>query len=95
MDFLDDRNSRQITFFTILSEKGTIERKKLLKEIKQRLAVEKFEGLQLAGTLAGIGIRTNRLGKEPLYLKEWKGDDVYYSLAGKYAQIVEEWLENR
>jgi len=93
-DFLNERNSRQITFFEILSEKGEIERDDLLEEMKRRLKVQEFRGLQLAGSLAGIGIRTNRLGKEYLYVKEWRGDYRYYRLAEKYAAIIKEWLES-
>ena len=93
-DFLDERNERQITFFEILSEKGEIERNDLLEEMKRLLKVQKFEGLQLAGSLAGIGIRTNRLGKEYLYIKEWRGEYRYYRLAEKYAAIIKKWLES-
>lgn len=92
-NFLDDRNTNQITFFNILYDKGKIGREKVLEEMKKKLDVQKFKGLQLAGILAGIGIRTNRLRKEHLYVKEEKREGDYYFLNGKYAGVVEEWIE--
>lgn len=91
-DFLNNRNQRQITFFRILAEKGEIRRKDLIKEMKNRLNDPKFRGLILAGILAGIGIRTNRLNKEYLYEQNWKTDGWYYKLNEKYATIIEQWL---
>ena len=52
-----------------------IDRDAILIEMKERLNTKEFGGLQLAGSLAGIGIRTNRLGKEKIYVKEWGGND--------------------
>lgn len=95
-EFLDERNSRQILFFRILSERPEIDRENLVREIGRRLNRASYTGRNLAGTLAGIGIRTNALGKEPLYEKksreeedEWK---YHYWLTPSYEPIINEWL---
>lgn len=96
-DFLDERNERQILFFRILSENEEIDRKGLIKRMAKELKKPRFDGRTLAGTLGGIGIRTNSLEKEPLYEKDWREENeewvCYYRLSPSYAPIVEEWLE--
>ena len=92
INFLNRRNENQITFFKILVDSGEISRKNLINEMANRLNIEDFSGLSLAGILAGIGIRTNRLKKEKLYKKLHKIDDTYYTLDDKYANTIEEWL---
>ena len=96
-DFLDERNERQILFFRILSENEEIDRGTLIERMRKELGKPDFDGRTLAGTLGGIGIRTNSLGKEPLYKKDWREKDeewvCYYRLSPSYAPILEEWLE--
>lgn len=96
-DFLEDRNSRQIMFFRILSENEEIDRERLVQTMAQKLERRDFGGRSLAGILAGIGIRTNSLGKEPLYEKDWQEDEgewvCYYKLSASYTPIIREWLE--
>lgn len=96
-DFLNERNKRQILFFRILSENEQIDRDALIKRMAKELKKPDFDGRTLAGSLAGIGIRTNALEKEPLYGKNWVEEDdewvCYYKLSPSYAPIIKEWLE--
>lgn len=96
-DFLNDRNARQILFFRLLSENEEIDRETLIERMAKELKKPKFDGRRLAGTLGGIGIRTNSLEKESLYNKDWREEDeewvCYYKLSPSYAPIIEEWLE--
>jgi len=93
--FLDDRNERQITFFEILAEKGEVSITNVVNESRKRLDEHEFKGLTLAGVLGGIGIRTNRMNKEPLYETSWKLDKLHYKLNDEYASFVMEWLKAR
>ena len=96
-DFLDDRNHRQILFFRLVSEVEEIERNELIDKMSDILDRSDFSGKQLAGTLAGIGIRTNSLEKERLYEANWVEEDdnwvCYYSLVSKYRSDIIEWLD--
>jgi hypothetical protein len=95
--FLNNRNSRQILFFEILSEHEEINREGLVQEMAERLSRLNYSGRNLAGTLAGIGIRTHSLEKTSLYNKEWReeedGWNCYYSLTPSYSTIIKAWLE--
>jgi len=96
-DFLNERNERQLLFFRILTEYEEIGREELVDKMAKRLKKPKFNGRMLAGALGGIGIRTNKLNKEPLYEKDWKEDEdgweCYYKLSTSYSPIIEDWFE--
>lgn len=96
-DFLGERNARQILFFRILSEHEEIDKDSVIEKMSKELKKPSYSGRTLAGSLAGIGIRTNTLKKEPLYEKKWREEEDgwvdYYKLSPSYAPIIEEWLE--
>lgn len=96
-DFLDERNERQLLFFRLLTEYKEIGREELISKMAKELKKPKFTGKMLAGSLGGIGIRTNKLEKEPLYEKNWKEDEdgweCYYKLSPSYSPIIEDWFE--
>ena len=96
-EFLDERNERQIMFFSILDDESEIDRESLIEKMVKKLKKPDFDGRTLAGILGGIGIRTNSLEKEPLYEKDWREEDeewvCYYRLFPKYVPVVREWFE--
>lgn len=96
-DFLNERNERQLLFFRILTEYEEIGREDLVEKMAKELKKPKFSGKSMAGALGGVGIRTNALGKEPLYEREWKeeedGWECYYKLSPSYSPIIKDWFE--
>jgi len=97
-EFFTERNQRQILFFEILTEAEESERHELISLMAERLKRPNFTGKQLAGSLAGIGIRTNSLGKEALYVTDWRNESdgwhCYYMLAPSYRDEIINWFED-
>ncbi len=65
--FLRERNEAQKAFLRILAEHGEISRDELLEALRDRLGNPGYGAKDLAGIVAGINIRVNRLGKEHLF----------------------------
>jgi hypothetical protein len=63
--------------------------------MRKRLNEPNFKGLTLAGVLGGVGIRTDRMNKKPLYETGWKLDEWHYRLNDEYSSFVKEWLNAR
>ena len=96
-EFLDERNIRQILFLRLVSSSEEYERYELIERMSELLEIPEYSGKQLAGSLAGIGIRTNKLGKDALYRSDWREDSegwsAYYSITEKYRAVISEWLD--
>ena len=94
--FLRERNMAQRAFLKILAEHGEILRDELLRAMREHLGDPGYEAKDLAGILAGINIRINRLGKEHLFTirrKRVKGQLVgVYKVNSRYREVLLELL---
>jgi len=94
--FLRERNAAQRAFLTILAEQGEISRDELLKAMREKLGDPGYGAKDLAGMIAGINIRINRLGKEHLFTisrKRMRGKLVgFYKVNPSYKELLLELL---
>jgi len=65
--FIKERNRAQKVFLKVLAERGEISRDELLDIMRDRLGDPGYGAKDLAGMIAGINIRVNKLGKEHLF----------------------------
>lgn len=72
--FLSDSTQNQRALFKVLAmQGGKIPRRKLIEELQSETGNDQIGGMQLAGARAGITMRTDSLGKEPLILVSQRG----------------------
>lgn len=72
--FLSDSTPNQRALFKVLAKQGgRIPRRKLIEELQAETGNTQVGGLQLAGARAGITMRADSLGKEPLILVSERG----------------------
>lgn len=85
--FLVDLTSNQRALFKVLSRQSDkISRRKLIEELQMETDDSQFSGMQLAGARAGITMRIEALGKEPLIRAPDRGR--YYELHPDYANDI-------
>jgi len=90
--FLSDSTPNQRALFRVLVKQGgKIPRRKLIEELQNETGNAQIGGLQLAGTRAGITMRTDSLGKEPLILVSERGR--VYELHPDYINDVKSYFE--
>ena len=95
--FLRERNRAQQAFLRILAEREEISRDELLKAIREELEDPGYGAKDLAGVVAGINMRINRLGKEHLFTISRKrvGGQLtgFYEVNPKYKGLLLELLQ--
>ena len=95
--FLRERNRAQRAFLRILAEREKISRDELLKAIREDLKDPAYGAKDLAGVVAGINMRINRLDKEHLFTISRKrvGGQLkgFYEVNPKYRGLLLELLQ--
>ncbi len=91
--FLVDSTPNQRALFKVLARHGgKIPRRKLIEEIQSETGNSQIRGLQLAGARAGITMRADSLGKEPLILASERGH--VYELHPDYINDVKSYFRS-
>lgn len=88
--FLVDSTENQKALFKILARTDKISRPRLIEELKNETGDREFNGFKLAGTRAGITMRTNREGKEKLIITSGRGKT--YELNSDYKSDINEYF---
>lgn len=89
--FLGNRTSNQRALFEVLArQSGKISRKKLVEEMQSELDNPKFTGRSLAGTRAGITMRSDALNRERLIIESEQG--LMYELRADYIGDVRKYF---
>jgi len=88
--FLVDSTENQKALFKILARTDKISRPRLIEEMKNETRDRFFDGFKLAGTRAGITMRTNREGKEKLIITSDRGKT--YELHSDYKSDINEYF---
>jgi len=89
--FLLDSTPNQRALFNVLAkQEGKIPRRKLIEELQREAANDRIGGMQLAGARAGITMRTDGLGKEPLIRVSQRGR--VYELHPDYTNDVKSYF---
>lgn len=90
--FLSSSTQNQRALFKVLAKQGgKIPRRKLIEELQVETGNAQVGGLQLAGARAGITMRGDSLGKEPLILVSENGR--VYELDPDYINDVKSYFE--
>lgn len=90
--FLAESTEYQKTLFKILARTDKIARRRLIEEMKEETQDTEFDGFKLAGTRAGITMRTNREGKEQLIITSERGRT--YELHSDYKSDISEYFSH-
>lgn len=89
--FLVDSTPNQRALFKVLARQGgKIPRRKLIEELQSETGNSQIGGMQLAGARAGITMRADSLGKEPLILVSERGH--VYELHPDYISDVKSYF---
>ena len=88
--FLTDSTENQKALFKISARTDKISRRKLIEEMKDETRDTEFDGFKLAGTRAGITMRTNRENKEQLIITSDRGKT--YELHSDYKSDINEYF---
>lgn len=89
--FLSDSTPNQRALFKVLARQGgKIPRRRLIEELQAETGNAQVAGLQLAGARAGITMRADSLGKEPLILVSERGR--VYELHADYLNDVKSYF---
>jgi len=89
--FLADSTPNQRALFRVLARQGgKIPRRKLIEELQSETGNSQIGGMQLAGARAGITMRADSLGKEPLILVSERGH--VYELHPDYINDVKSYF---
>ena len=93
-------SDRQALALKVLTESKEVTREEFIEKMRKLLNNNKFRGWDLGGLLGGITNKSQSLGYESPYRREWRtvGDEWYcfYSLTReKYREIIDKALKER